>query len=77
MNKFARDIQLTLCIKLVLLLGLWFFCFKGAVKNTTSTQQWLFGMPALSAVKMPVVSDTQPIISRTSSSSPSSIVSSH
>jgi len=33
MNKFARDIQLTLCIKLVLLLGLWFFVLKARSKT--------------------------------------------
>lgn len=45
MKQLSRDIQITLLIKLVLLIALWFFCFKGTKKNTISTQQWLFGSP--------------------------------
>ena len=43
MNTLARDIRLTLIIKFLLLVILWSVCFKGAVKNTVSMQQWLYG----------------------------------
>jgi hypothetical protein len=43
MTQLTRDIQLTLLIKIILLTALWMICFNGAVKNTVSPQQWLFG----------------------------------
>lgn len=43
MNKLSRDIRFTLIIKFLLLIILWCVCIKGAVKNTVSMQQWLYG----------------------------------
>ena len=40
MKRLSRDIQVTLLVKLILLVLLWFFCFKHAEKNTLSIQQW-------------------------------------
>lgn len=46
MKKITRDIRLTLTIKFLLLIVLWVVCFKGAVKNTVSMPQWLYGSGA-------------------------------
>lgn len=43
MKQFTRDIQLTLIIKLLLLFGLWFVCFKDVEKSPVDTRQWLLG----------------------------------
>ena len=43
MKKITKDILLTLMIKFFLLTMLWFFCFKGAEKNTVEMSQWLYG----------------------------------
>ena len=44
MKKLTKDISLTLSFKLVLLVLLWWFCFKGAEKNTIDLPQWLYGI---------------------------------
>ena len=43
MRSLARDIQLTLFIKLSLLILLWFVCFKQTEKPEMNTQKWLLG----------------------------------
>ena len=42
-RSLARDIQITLLIKLTLLLLLWFICFKNTEKPVINTQQWMLG----------------------------------
>ncbi len=49
MKPLTRDIQFTLIIKFALLIVLWVICFKGAERNTTSMQQWLYGSSVKSA----------------------------
>lgn len=43
MRKLSHEIGFTLIVKLVLLTILWGVCIRGAVKNTVSMQQWLYG----------------------------------
>lgn len=43
MKELSRDITLTLCIKLVLLVLLWWFCVKGMHSVLSSNQEWLLG----------------------------------
>ena len=43
MRSFARDIQITLLIKLTLLFILWFICFKNTKKPSIDTEQWMLG----------------------------------
>lgn len=43
MKELSRDITLTLCIKLLLLVLLWWFCVKGMHSVLSSNQEWLFG----------------------------------
>lgn len=43
MSTLTHDIRVTLIVKFLLLIVLWFVCFKGAEKNTVSMQQWLYG----------------------------------
>ena len=43
--KPARDITITLIIKITLLVLLWFLCFKGVDKSNIPPKEWLFGSP--------------------------------
>ena len=43
MRTFARDIQITLLIKLTLLFILWFICFKNTKKPSIDSEQWMLG----------------------------------
>ncbi len=43
MRSFARDIQITLLIKLTLLFILWFICFKNTKKPSIDSEQWMLG----------------------------------
>ncbi|MCP0914176.1 MULTISPECIES: cytochrome oxidase putative small subunit CydP [Legionella] len=43
MKPLTRDILLTLTLKLSLLIGLWFVCFKGAEKPAQEMHRWLLG----------------------------------
>lgn len=45
MKPFARDMVITLTVKVMLLLLLWFFCFKSNEKVHVNPVQWLFGAP--------------------------------
>lgn len=47
MKKITRDIQLTLIVKLLLLIALWVICFRGAEKNTVDLGQWLYGVDSI------------------------------
>ncbi|MCC5013975.1 MULTISPECIES: cytochrome oxidase putative small subunit CydP [unclassified Legionella] len=43
MKPLTRDILLTLSVKLLLLIALWWVCFKDVEKSSKNTQQWLLG----------------------------------
>ncbi|HHF7345034.1 TPA: cytochrome oxidase putative small subunit CydP [Legionella feeleii] len=43
MKPLTRDILLTLLVKLLLLIALWWVCFKDVEKSSKNTQQWLLG----------------------------------
>lgn len=43
MSSARRDIARTLAIKLLLLVLLWFVCFRGAEKPTVDGPTWLLG----------------------------------
>jgi len=43
MRTFARDIQITLLVKLTLLFILWFICFKNTKKPSIDSEQWMLG----------------------------------
>jgi hypothetical protein len=43
MKPIARDISVTLLIKLILLFLLWFFCFKGNHQTVKNAQLWFLG----------------------------------
>lgn len=63
MKRFSHDIQLTLCIKGILLLLLWIVCFKGAEKNPLQASQWLFGVTPVHQTisSTPAPLDTPPV----------------
>lgn len=43
MKPLTRDILLTLSVKFLLLIVLWWVCFKDVEKSSKNTQQWLLG----------------------------------
>lgn len=43
MKPLTRDILLTLSVKFLLLIALWWVCFKDVEKSSKNTQQWLLG----------------------------------
>jgi hypothetical protein len=43
MKTLARDVTVTLIVKLSLLILLWIVCFKGVEKPSKDPQQWLLG----------------------------------
>lgn len=43
MKPFARDITITLTIKMILLVLLWWVCVKGIHPVLSSSQAWLLG----------------------------------
>jgi hypothetical protein len=47
MKPLTRDILLTLSVKLLLLIALWWVCFKDIEKSSKNTQQWLLGATSL------------------------------
>ncbi|CAM3488208.1 cytochrome oxidase putative small subunit CydP [Legionella longbeachae] len=44
LKPLARDIIVTLIIKLILLISLWIICFKDVEKSHLSNEQWLLGV---------------------------------
>ncbi|KTD63602.1 hypothetical protein Lsan_1035 [Legionella santicrucis] len=44
LKPLARDIIVTLVIKLILLISLWIICFKNVEKSHLSNEQWLLGV---------------------------------
>lgn len=42
-KPLARDIIMTLIIKIILLISLWIICFKNVEKTHKSNEQWLLG----------------------------------
>lgn len=44
LKPLARDIIVTLIIKLILLISLWIVCFKNVEKSHLSNEQWLLGV---------------------------------
>ena len=52
MKHLTRDILITLAVKLLLLITLWWVCFKDVEKPTKDTRQWLLG-PSFFDVKHP------------------------
>ena len=44
MKSLTRDIIVTLCFKLVLLVMLWWVSIKGVEKNMIDLPQWLYGV---------------------------------
>ncbi len=47
MSQAARDIRRTLLVKLLLLVVLWFVCFRGAEKPVVDGPKWLLGTSTL------------------------------
>lgn len=47
MKPLTRDISITLIVKLLLLITLWWVCFKDAEKPTKDPQRWLLGSSSL------------------------------
>jgi len=43
MKPFARDITLTLLVKLFFLFLLWWFCVRGMHPVLSSSEEWLIG----------------------------------
>jgi len=43
MKPLSRDILITLTVKCMLLIALWWVCFKDAEKPTKDTRQWMLG----------------------------------
>ncbi len=43
MKPFARDITITITVKLLLLFLLWWICVRGMHPVLTSTQEWMLG----------------------------------
>lgn len=53
MKPLTRDILVTLVVKFMLLITLWWVCFKDVEKPSKDTRQWLLGSSSFS-VKQPV-----------------------
>jgi hypothetical protein len=61
MKPLTRDISITLIVKLLLLITLWWVCFKGVEKPSKDPRQWLLGSNALNIKQsIKTVSETYP-----------------
>ncbi|MDI9818119.1 MULTISPECIES: cytochrome oxidase putative small subunit CydP [unclassified Legionella] len=54
MKPLTRDILLTLLVKLILLVALWFVCFKDIQRPSNTTKEWLLGSGLSSDTTRPV-----------------------
>jgi len=55
MKPLKRDILITLIVKFMLLITLWWVCFKDVEKPVKDTRQWLLGSSSVD-VKQPIKS---------------------